>query len=63
MKANGEKMTNCLVRGEILRNQTLYFKYVVAAIKKSKYLSEMSINELQGSLADYEHHLNLKSLQ
>ena len=33
---------------------------MVVAIKESKYLSEMSNNELQGSLATNEHRMNSK---
>jgi len=44
----------------ILWSVTLHFKYVVKAIKESKDLNEVSINELQASLAAHEHHLNSK---
>jgi len=44
-------MSYHLVMERILWSVTLHFKYVVEAIKESKDLNEVSINELQASLA------------
>jgi len=49
-----------LVINKILQSLTLYFENEVATIKELKYLNEMLIDELQGSLVAHEYHLNLK---
>ena len=58
MKNNGDKVANLTIIEKILRTLPLRFNYIVVAIEKSKDLSGMSINELQGTLEAYEQRLN-----
>ncbi|GAU21786.1 hypothetical protein TSUD_329110 [Trifolium subterraneum] len=57
MKNYGEQISDQQVVEKVLRTLTPQFDHIVAAIKESKYLSTMSINELQNSLEAHEQRL------
>ena len=57
MKANGEKMSDLSIVEKILRTLSVKFDHIVVAIEESKNLTELSIDELQGSLEAHEQRL------
>lgn len=57
MKTNGESMEQSTVIGKILRSLTNKFNYVVCSIEESNDLSQMSIDELHGSLLIHEQRM------
>ncbi|XP_020258740.1 uncharacterized protein LOC109835162 [Asparagus officinalis] len=63
MKRNGEAINDVRIMKKILRTLDSKFKYIIPAIQKSKDLSEVSIDELQGSLQAYEQDINISSNQ
>jgi gag-polypeptide of LTR copia-type len=50
LKRNGEDMNESRVVEKILRSLTDEFKNMVCAIEESKYLAEMTVDELSNSL-------------
>jgi Mg2+ and Co2+ transporter CorA len=50
LKRNGEDMNESRVVEKILRSLTDEFKNMVCAIEESKYLVEMTVDELSNSL-------------
>ncbi|XP_020245115.1 uncharacterized protein LOC109844741 [Asparagus officinalis] len=63
MKRNGEAINDVRIMEKILRTLDSKFKYIIPAIQESKDLSEVSIDELQGSLQAYEQDINISSNQ
>ncbi|XP_020270923.1 uncharacterized protein LOC109846108 [Asparagus officinalis] len=63
MKRNGEAISDVRIMEKILRTLDSKFKYIIPAIQESKDLSEVSIDELQGSLQAYEQDINISSNQ
>jgi len=54
LKCNGETLTDARVLEEILGSLTDVFENVVCAIKESRNLEEMTIDDLSGSLEAHE---------
>ena len=54
MKGYGEKITVQSVVEKVLRTKPPKFDHIVVAIKESKNLEELSLEELQGSLESHE---------
>jgi gag-polypeptide of LTR copia-type len=54
LKRNGEKLIEMRIAEKILRSLTDAFENVVCAIKESKDLNELSVDELAGSLMAHE---------
>ncbi|XP_020253124.1 uncharacterized protein LOC109830303 [Asparagus officinalis] len=63
MKRNGEAINDVRIMEKILRTLDSKFKYIIPTIQESKDLSEVSIDELQGSLQAYEQDINISSKQ
>ena len=63
MKRNGEVIDEVRIMEKILRTLDSKFKYIIPAIQESKDLSEVSIDELQGSLQAYEQDINTSTNQ
>ncbi|XP_020259686.1 uncharacterized protein LOC109836228 [Asparagus officinalis] len=63
MKRNGEAINDVRIMEKILMTLDSKFKYIIPAIQESKDLSEVSIDELQGSLQAYEQYINISSNQ
>ncbi|XP_020245383.1 uncharacterized protein LOC109823515 [Asparagus officinalis] len=63
IKRNGEAINDVRIMEKILRTLDSKFKYIIPAIQESKDLSEVSIDELQGSLQAYEQDINISSNQ
>ncbi|XP_020262387.1 uncharacterized protein LOC109838347 [Asparagus officinalis] len=63
MKRNGEAINDVRIMKKILRTLDSKFKYIIPVIQESKDLSEVSIDELQGSLQAYEQDINISSNQ
>ncbi|XP_020272621.1 uncharacterized protein LOC109847792 [Asparagus officinalis] len=61
MKRNGEAVNDVRIMEKLLRTLDSKFKYIISAIQESKDLSEVSIDELQGSLQAYEQDINISS--
>ena len=54
MRIHDERTTGITIIEKILRSMTLKFNYVVCSIKELKDITELSIDELQGSLLVHE---------
>jgi gag-polypeptide of LTR copia-type len=60
MKRNGESLTKSRLVEKILRTLTDTFENVMCAIKESKNLDELLVDELAGSLMTHEQRKKLK---
>lgn len=60
MRKFGDPITDQTVVAKVLRSLTSYFDHVIAAIEESKDLTQLSIDELSGSLEANEIRLNEK---
>jgi len=60
LKRNEENLTETRIVEKILRSLTDAFESIVCAIEESKNLSELSVDELAGSLMAHEQRRNLK---
>ena len=58
MRTFGDKITDQTVVAKVLRSLTPGFDHVVAAIEESKDLTQLSIDELSGSLQAHEVRMN-----
>ncbi|KAH0661378.1 hypothetical protein KY284_026309 [Solanum tuberosum] len=58
MRSYGEKVTDQIIVGKVLRSLNPKFDHVVAAIEESKDLSVFSFDELMGSLQAHEARIN-----
>ncbi|KAE9598796.1 hypothetical protein Lalb_Chr15g0084801 [Lupinus albus] len=63
MKACGEMMSDQTMVEKILRTLSPKFDHIVVAIEESKKLSELKIEELQGSLEAHEQRLNERAME
>ncbi|KAG4939192.1 hypothetical protein JHK84_045388 [Glycine max] len=61
MKAYGENMTNEMILDKILCKMIPRFDHIVVAIKESKNVESMKIEELHGSLEAHEMRLEERS--
>jgi gag-polypeptide of LTR copia-type len=61
LKRNEESLLVQWVVEKILRSLTDTFKNMVCAIEESKFLAELTIDELNGSLLAHEQRKNLKN--
>ncbi len=54
MRVHGEKMDDVKIVEKILRSLSEKFNYIVCSIEESKYIDNLSIDELQSSLITHE---------
>ncbi|KAH0685498.1 hypothetical protein KY290_016976 [Solanum tuberosum] len=61
MRFHGEKMNDVIIVEKILRSLMPKYDYVVCSIEESKYIDELSLDELQSSLLVHEQKMNRNS--
>jgi len=58
IRSNGEDLTDQKIVEKFLRSLPTKFDVIVVAIENSKYLTQLCVNELMGSLQFHEQRIN-----